>query len=923
MKKLIKIILFLVTMFIFSEKTFAYGIISEKHQNYGPNTCREDNAYWNPVETQLGTAGNSSHAIIYDVTWVKMDGDVMKIYGWAFDKGKNNDGNNGIQIIASTATNVSKISSSKNMNFHIAYAKEGQNANGKGLTYYDLSYWNCFRNEHEICMSNNMEMLRGGFEASLNLNNLEEGVYRVYLKVGNEVGWTELTASKTAEDQSVKNYSADSIYDIDISGFGDKATIKVDYGRLSGENGLLCSSPVTKTNRDYSYFVDEASYTIAGVTTACRGDCKNTKINFSQRLFKLNVSSTYSIKGIKAYYGPGNGMTAYAPASWLNFSGHVKISKVKKVNAETCADNVEKMECTESGNKATFKENEDLTNCTIPEDHSGFTLISNDYCDVACKDDFETYLPNIKNVIAGQYFTLDDYQPSITGKRTCVTSKIKVEEFKSDLKTQGQTMVDYYNIYTDYEYIQDHLTGSKGVTTSGSMQTTCKTPKIEDGKEVGCAEYNYCHYTTYSWTINPVIRDGRNIYSGDSGRWYSKCYSSDGTLESNLSSVKEDYDPSVPWNLYESAKSTYKNIQTSYNECSNWIDEYDYGFNPTVSFSYEDEAAQIFSSTKYTYQYSDISKQSYPDETYYWTIDTMNNNYEPNGQGTKTEKLDVYSCSGDYCDDDASKKTFNANTYIRRNEKISYTYTLPQLYTSVPSGKIEQYPSSKNYLILDENIVPIDVNTTSGIYNYYLEITDFADEIREDKQKTELNDRIEKLYFNDVNNTYTCEYNVKNDIYLPKDGKINYFYRTVDLANINPLNRTLGYNWNNVVGQKVQDDIKESDTNKGALTSKDVFTFVLTPAIMEKIRDYNSSEQNNGGYLNWDSGMTCSDYDKNGYYCTSEFLTCLASGGAEADCYEIFGSALNNYNKLTDYDTNKLNDNRELLLDKMNSLIGR
>ncbi len=118
--------------------------------------------------------------------------------------------------------------------------------------------------------------------------------------------------------------------------------------------------------------------------------------------------------------------------------------------------------------------------------------------------------------------------------------------------------------------------------------------------------------------------------------------------------------------------------------------------------------------------------------------------------------------------------------------------------------------------------------------------------------------------------------------------KLQYRFRTISPQNINPNNRNLGYNWdlhnasNELLAEKAANTISEIEarangTSDGAvnISSLPEYTLkvVMTPDLINWVKDYNNNQENNGAYGN--DTLTCNDYDVNDY--TSED-TCESHG---------------------------------------------
>ena len=128
----------------------------------------------------------------------------------------------------------------------------------------------------------------------------------------------------------------------------------------------------------------------------------------------------------------------------------------------------------------------------------------------------------------------------------------------------------------------------------------------------------------------------------------------------------------------------------------------------------------------------------------------------------------------------------------------------------------------------------------------------------------------------------TCNYNVTDT------NKVKFFYRVIDLDNMNKLGRTLGYNWSDTRGQTVKTAVEKTG-NYANLTNGNngIFSFTLDPATMVMIRNYNKKESqgNHGGYNDGDR-LTETKEGVNGchYHWYSPFLYCLYYGNDGTNC---------------------------------------
>lgn len=678
----------------------------------------------------------------------------------------------------------------------------------------------------------------------------------------------------------------------------------------------------------------------------------------------------------------------------------------------SCTDDVTSAVClsNDQGTKVVFHENNDLKTCTIPKNtSSGFTIIekseTNEYCEVACKEDLDIELPGAKETAAGQYFKLDNYVPKITAKRTCVTSQIKkYSEIDKELTAMETELIRLYNTWQDWiaingnQYRSDYYSGLSTITDpdgiAGSGICEERVPNPPDpitGKSTGFHyEPSGGTWTEYKWSINSSTGPnkasgvgGGVLYGGNDGTYIVVEGDPGDTCSETPNRSKQTYGSDITTPMinaetaYRTALTNYRNKINDYNKCFSWTDNtisysfsgsdyrvsvnmatterestYDYTFEPKVTFDYPDKDGSVFPAP-YTYNYTtDVNKTGVNTKNTYWKEgSTVNDQYNSGGvttvglqaRGENLENRKVLSCSGTRCTTSSTypgQTYFYSSAYIKREQEIVYEYHLPTLYTSVPSGRVSKSSSGGTYLQLEDEAVPVNINTLGGTYQYKLTIGNLKDKLRENKATKNPDDNWDKRFAGKVTgkrgalnagDDYVCRYTVVNDIYLPDQENFNFFYRTVDPYEINPLGRTLGYNWSDSKADTVRKRMVEGEEDYTVLTNsadRDKFVFTLTPVNMAEIRRYNARRSNVGddGYSDWD--LNCSDYGSGGYHCYSNFLTCLASAGdtnesGQPGCSSVFGQSLSDYRSVSNYDWTMLDQNRRLLISKQNSLDGR
>ena len=524
--------------------------------------------------------------------------------------------------------------------------------------------------------------------------------------------------------------------------------------------------------------------------------------------------------------------------------------------------------------------------------------------------------------------------------------------------------------YEDYDYsyedwtINSH-TGPNGTSYGGdSGYWESSTPCSGGG-------------TTYSSAYNSTKNRYSNLTRSARSTYYN-------TLQ-NYRDAINDYNKCYNWtdrtsNAKVTSNGSALNSSITLSVGSSYLrDDYRFTFYPTVSFTYDDKDNEVFGGT-YTYEFQagDITyagdfsqnstgsgsgynfKPSLEVHTWYWQKDGTNDKVDysqgyGSAQSGETQtmsypyKVDrkLYNCTGQTCTTAHQNVStyFYQSAYIKQTEKVSYLYHLPRISTLVPSGtnsfvntygKFRDYDVSENNLLLEEEAVPININTPEDYYNYSISITGVEDQLRQNSKSKSPDDDFEERFIGSKGKTgalnegdeYVCKYRVISDIYNPDTKTLKFFYREIDMSNINPNYRQLGYNWTDSRANQVISIMQEKDNNYQYLTGMnnatyaDAFEFTLSPSIMKEIRNYNKRQSMRyiGGYDDWD--LTCTGTNGDNYHCNSTFLSCLASkGGSDySACNRIFeNNVLSSYNN-SNYDYTKLNDNRNKLINKQASL---
>lgn len=524
-----------------------------------------------------------------------------------------------------------------------------------------------------------------------------------------------------------------------------------------------------------------------------------------------------------------------------------------------------------------------------------------------------------------------------------------------------------YSGENDTYYSSSHC-GSKSSTYSTSLANARSTYKTKETNARATykqalnyynsiiANYNMC----YNWT-----NETNNVSYETSGTDLKETYKLKTGTANFTNSYSLKFSPDVTFDYTDKSNVFGNNYTYKYNAYNGDIEAYAISYNGSDDSKLNNDnktnswySGTISGGTKTLHSYyaspltnliywnnSTQSNENYSSVNPITSLtesEKENNNCTKSGSNCKTIKL--YNCTGNNCNNSNTYElSINTRDYIKRTEELTYEYHLPRVITKIPDGSVKNAGSylsfnsnylSYNYLLLDEESVPININTESGVKNYTITIENIEDGVRQvidsanDNFKERFNgvDASSKKALNSDGTTssarYVCTYEVVNDIYDPNAKKDLFFYRVIDMNDINPnasIGRELGYNWTTPYAYEIQDKMKDEDNNYQYLTNDretDKFSFRLTPTMMSAIREYNAERNSRslGGYADWE--LYCKDNGEKDYYCYSNFLKCLTSSGHSNEtgfyyCDNLFNSYSHTY---TDIDLNK---NRGILKSKV------
>lgn len=415
-------------------------------------------------------------------------------------------------------------------------------------------------------------------------------------------------------------------------------------------------------------------------------------------------------------------------------------------------------------------------------------------------------------------------------------------------------------------------------------------PDIPNTAEVTVTKYTYKLYKCLSW-YKYYKTNGST--SGSYKYYYSSNYnqSNSGSLSSRTETFS--YGSKIcanefPKNSVSSTKNEaykdYMKAQSNANaymqqmqKCYTWADESNkekvYNLDPVLELSNVNTGYSIDSTLAKLD--SSISQDLYSADE----LCTENEDY-------------YYLCnsSGSSCE----KKTLTVKNCVPQDDEISLvtaTYTKKIRY-SLNSGlyryvykennlSVNTIPNNNNvnsYIYMPYGNIPIAYKTADGTYDISFTYSKLG---HQDGTGTTAIDKImEDIYANEYDDIpygdWSCQYTITSDL-IPEysnNSGINVIYRPIDLNNpfpdIDGQGRKVGSNW--CFGNDCSNTnylVKQVIT-ENPLPSEPMYSFILTPSVIQQIRKYNK----NNSYS--DFKLECEG--ETGKACVSEFLTGLIDG---------------------------------------------
>lgn len=377
------------------------------------------------------------------------------------------------------------------------------------------------------------------------------------------------------------------------------------------------------------------------------------------------------------------------------------------------------------------------------------TFASNNYCKVYCLEEVSYDMPGKLKTKNGAYFKLskgydfglnkqDESHPiSITGKRTCYTSQIKIADYKSKMeslqKELAQAIKDYnYDmaVYKDFDNAKGNMTHRSGSDPAKGI-AACQKYKNQSSAYNSCVAANSsCSYEVYKAAspteyefYTPSFANGEisGISTGKDSVSieYTKPGNCPGYADTLIQPVKPD--TSAIENILTLMDKEIKNYKMCYEYNNN------YCFNPQIEFGYDEPYKEVEGTLE---QSSNTVVGN--EEKYYTNVDEKYNG-DGGASQTHTAKYGFYEMSGDFVKykTQESPQVNTVQSYVSKTQTVQTKFktATKDVYTLHPTGTIctGNNCKDKNYVHLGYVLpVALQHQNATGLYNYYLEITNIG-----------------------------------------------------------------------------------------------------------------------------------------------------------------------------------------------------
>ena len=559
-------------------------------------------------------------------------------------------------------------------------------------------------------------------------------------------------------------------------------------------------------------------------------------------------------------------------------------------------------------------------------DDSEYGLGDNDFCPVSCVEDFSANASSITpSVKAGSNFIFPESSNYLSGQRWCKTQKIDWNKFISQLNYANEQISKYYELWKIKERQEtdlvkfvpstrpdcDYYCDRGDALGNGYCCTGYETQKKEgscttvDGVERNCTYVTVCVSTIpetahgYTWRYlgkynnsDGMVRVDGKLNTANVSSW---CDSTGSTIYTPvLSESAKTYE-----RLYINWLNRAKAIKERMKNCYDWGDfsqedkkKNFYNVNPKVNLTYKGANGNI-----YTYDGNlNVSTEITMTSDLY---DCDANNpkltlivgYDSNNNKITKDFYDVRKCRN-------REVKANALSTVKLSDDV-YRYVNKTNGQSFHANQLASFGNSKyfNYIDIGHGNLPVGFATKPGVYGYSTGLGELSltytnighlDANGESRIEKLMQEQANNDSISDYNKVY-CDYKVTNGL-VPSDppkptdstGGITLIYRPIDLyepfPNIDGKGRNTGANWcdsnncsntNNVVKKYILNN--RNVVGDEVYNLEPMYSFKLTPAIINRIREYNKNNAYDYDSTGMKTGMVC-DKGK-GTRCISDYLT--------------------------------------------------
>ncbi len=504
--------------------------------------------------------------------------------------------------------------------------------------------------------------------------------------------------------------------------------------------------------------------------------------------------------------------------------------------------------CSKEGTEGTIKDPA-MCNILANTTESYKTEYGNSYCAVYCRENIKFEFMDKETVIAGMSFThkltSDKFNESNLSLVTKTTrecgAEINYDGWKSDYDSSNNS------VRSDY-------------TTMINAKAAYDSADPADPDSVAAAREAYDNaVSAYNKSLD--YRDTLLYQIQDCNMLTDK--------ETTDASMKAFYNKPSSYETSAGTHSTSAELKT-YNK----VVEYDGEKAIKINITYdENEKFKMNFPIKVKTEYSspEVTKTSYY-ESNEWEDYCGECLGDPNEGEYQTETASYYTCSNGSCSSTTlnvpSNKFVDIKVYIE-----SITYQSQDLYTEVYSGDLYATNCTNSEgrycLPMNPKSWPTDLARETGDYDINVTY-----DVPGQDRPISLGKGTFKCAYHVVNDltNYTCDDGEPTHLCYECDGGVcdetsdngsdfGVYFRSIDLNDIFPNNRKIGYNWNTKNAGDIIAEIEKLG-DRIWTDKKPKYSITLTPSVINKIKDYNKGN----GYL--DYSISCNE----DLSCTSSFI---------------------------------------------------